>query len=387
MIILGHQGGPGQMSVYVYDPLAIPYLIAFAVSAGLGCVLLYKKGREPLVQMFAVYQVAIAGMAFCAAMATMSRDIDVWNLWNNLTIVSTTLAIAAIYHFSYASWKGGGLLDDMRVLLVYLYPICFALFVAIDPAHEILESPDTDLGVFGKEYTGALWWFKAFYYSTIIAGALASLSNFLHMYREREDLVPKRQALYYTLSLLVPLIGFVVSVVFVEFLSVFLNVQLGIFLMAASGGIIAFGILKYHMFDIEFIVRKTFYYSVIALPLIGLFRLIELGISYAVSFTLFGGSIMARLIAAGIVAACFFPMRKFSIRLADRMLPVLAEKVRIDTDKEAAVYRRQLEMALADGVLSDKEAAMLSLLRKDLGISDRAHEMMREDIEACKGEE
>ncbi|NIP34059.1 MAG: hypothetical protein GWN18_03875, partial [Thermoplasmata archaeon] len=83
----------------------------------------------------------------------------------------------------------------------------FTLFVAIDPAHEILVSPDTDLGVFGKEYTGELRWFKAFYYSTIIVGAVASLSNFFRMYRERDDLVPKRQALYYILSLLVPLIG------------------------------------------------------------------------------------------------------------------------------------------------------------------------------------
>jgi hypothetical protein len=368
------------MSQYAFDPLSIPYFLAFVVSLGIFLLLLYKKGRDPKVQLYLVFQGGIAVLGLSAAMATMSRDVDVWNVWNNLTMVSTTVAIAAIYHFSHVSYTGNAPLEDRRVLLAYIYPLSFILLVLIDPAHEIAVSPDTDLGVYGKEYVGSLWWMKGFYYLTIIIGAVASLHNFFRMYRVKEDLVQKRQALYFILSLLIPLIGFVISVVFVEFLSVFLNVQLGIFLMAVSGGIIAFGILRYHMFDIEFIVRKTFYYSLIALPLIGLFRLIELGISYAVSFTFFEGSIMARLIAAGVVAACFFPMRKLSIKLGDRLLPAFTETVKLDTDKEANVYRRQLEIALADGELSDKEEAMLELLRKDLGITVKGHEMLVEEI-------
>ncbi|NIP34058.1 MAG: hypothetical protein GWN12_03800, partial [Thermoplasmata archaeon] len=86
MIKQGRPEGLDHMSVYVFDPIAIPYLLAFLVSAGLGGLLLYMKGREPLVQLFVVYQMAIAGMALCAAMATMSRDVAVWNVWNNLTI-------------------------------------------------------------------------------------------------------------------------------------------------------------------------------------------------------------------------------------------------------------------------------------------------------------
>jgi hypothetical protein len=373
--------------MYAYDPLAVPYLVAFMVCLGLAGILLFMKGRDPMVQLYLVFQVGVAFMCFCAAMATLSRDVATWDVWNNILILTATTSIAGIYHFSYVSNTGGEPLGDRRVLLAYAYPICFLLFILADPPREITESADTDLGIYGMEWVGALWWMKAFYYSTIIVGATASLHNFLRMYREREDIVLKRQALYYVLSLLIPLVGFVVSVVFVEFLSLYLNVQLGIFLMAVSGGIIAFGILKYHMFDIEFIVRKTFYYSVIALPLIGLFRLIELGISYAISFTFFEGSIFARLIAAGVVAACFFPMRKFSIKLGDRMLPKFTETVKIDTGKEASVYRRQLEMALADGVLSEKEEAMLDILRKDLGITVQGHDMMVEEIMSSKGEE
>jgi len=372
------------MSVYVFDTLAIPYLVTFVISLGLALVLIVMKGREPMVQLYLLFQFNVAALAHSAAMATMSRDIDVWNVWNDLTMVTATLAIAAVYHFSYASLKGGRILDDMRVLLVYLYPLAFVLLVLIDPASEILLSPDSDLGIYGKEYIGNLWWLKGFYYATLIAGMLASLFNFFAMYRVSKDLVLKRQALYFILSLLVPLVGFVISVVFVEFLSVYLNVQLGLLLIAVSGGIIAFGILRYQMFDIEFIVRKTFYYSVIALPLIGLFRLVELSISYAISFTFFGGSVFARLIAAGIVAAAFFPMRKLSIKLGVRMLPRFAETVKIDSDKEAAVYRRQLEMALADGELSDKEESMLELLRKDLGITEEGHAMMLEDLLASE---
>jgi len=366
--------------MYVFDPIAVPYLVAFVVSAGLAVLLAVMKGREPPVQLYLVFQVGVCVMCLGAAMATMSRDIPTWNVWNNSIMVATTTSIAAIFHFSYVSFRGSGLFEDRRVLLGYVYPLCFLILVLVDPAHEIVESPDTDLGLYGKEYVGALWWMKAFYYLTIIVGAVLAQVNFFRMYGASDDPVRKRQALYYILSIMVPLIGFVVSVVFVEFLSVALNVQLGIFLIAASGGIITLGILRYHLFDIEFIVRKTFYYSLIALPLIALFRLLELGISYAVSFTFFGGSILARLIAAGIVAGCFFPMRRFSVKLGDRLLPRLAETVKIDTGKEAQVYRRQLEMALSDGVLSEKEGSMLALLREDLGITEGGHAMMVEEI-------
>jgi len=58
----------------------------------------------------------------------------------------------------------------------------------------------------------------------------------------------------------------------------------------------------------------------------------------------------------------------------------LAETVKIDTGKEAQVYRRQLEMALSDGVLSEKEGSMLALLREDLGITEGGHAMMVEEI-------
>jgi hypothetical protein len=93
---------------------------------------------------------------------------------------------------------------------------------------------------------------------------------------------------------------------------------------------------------------------------------------------------MARLIAAAMVAGCFFPMRRLSIKLGDRMLPRFSETVKIDTDKEVSIYKRQLEMALADGDLSEKEETMLEMLRKDLGITEEGHRMMLDELMSMK---
>jgi hypothetical protein len=150
--------------------------------------------------------------------------------------------------------------------------------------------------------------------------------------------------------------------------------------LSISGAIIVYGILRHRLFDIEFIVKKTFVYLLVTLALIGIFRLIELILSHFISATFFGGDITARLIAAAIVAGFFFPLRSFGIKIGDRLLPKLTKTVKYEYSKELAVYKKQLEHALEDGELSEKEVRMLKSLRADLGISDKEHDRLKREI-------
>jgi hypothetical protein len=165
---------------------------------------------------------------------------------------------------------------------------------------------------------------------------------------------------------------------------VFLNIQLAIVAITITGVIIAYGILKHKLFDIELIVKKTFIYTVVALTLIGLFRLIELGISYTVSTTFFGGDLMARFIAAAIVATIFFPFRSLAMRIGDKLFPSLTETIKFEAKREIEIYRRQLGHVLEDGVITEKEEKGLRSLREDLGIPIEVHEELLEELKRSR---
>ncbi len=251
----------------------------------------------------------------------------------------------------------------------------------MNPNNNIAEFPDTEVGRYGRDYLGNYAVFWPILRSMIFVILLLTTINFVRMQMKAEDPIVRIQALYFTLSVFVPLVGFTISVLLVMF-EVFINIQLVIVSFTFTGVLITYGILKYGLFDVEFIVRKTFIYSLIAFPLIGLFRLIELGISYLVSLTFFGGSIIIRLIAAAIVAALFFPLRTYAVKLGDRLFPKFTETVKLDLGKEMKIYRKQLEHVLEDGQISDKEDRMLRTLRDDLGISQEVHERLVEEIKS-----
>lgn len=200
--------------------------------------------------------------------------------------------------------------------------------------------------------------------------------TFFKMFRISKEPKRRKLALYFMLSILIPLIGFTLSVIFVEILYLVPHVQLGVVGLTFSGAVIAYGILKHQLFDIQFIVKETFIYLMITVVLIGMFRLIELGLSNLISTTFFGGDLTARLIAAAIVAGMFFPLRSQAIKVGDKLFPKLTKSVKSGHEKNLSIYKTQLEFALADGGITNKEKEMLKALRIDLGISDKDHDKL-----------
>jgi hypothetical protein len=369
------------MSQYFFNPLAVPYFISFVVSAALMLLLILKKREDRRVQLYIVFQGTLATLALMAAMASISEDIETWDKWERFINPVAVLGIITIWHFSYISLHDTDVIEDRRIAYLYILPLVFLAFALVNPNNKIAEFPDTELGHYGRDYLGNYAVFWPILRSMIFVILVLTTVNFVRMQRTAEDPTVRKQALYFTLSIFAPLVGFTISVLLVMF-EVFINIQLVIVAFTFTGAIITYGILKHGLFDIEFIVRKTFIYSLIAFPLIGLFRLIELGISYVVSLTFFGGSIIIRLIAAAIVAAFFFPLRTYAVKLGDRLFPKFTETVKLDIGKEMKIYKKQLEHVLEDGQMSDKEAKMISSLRDDLGISQDAHERLVKEIES-----
>jgi hypothetical protein len=292
----------------------------------------------------------------------------------------STMGVTVYLHFSYVSYKNKGIFENKKMLLIYLVPLFFIAFYIINPEHIVIESNDSDLGLYDVQSIGLYSFFKPVFFGSVGIMITLVTYNFIMMFRSAKSHLRKQRALYFVFSALVPLVGFVISITLIEIFHIIPRFQLRMVALSISGAIIVYGILRHRLFDIEFIVKKTFVYLLVTLALIGIFRLIELILSHFISATFFGGDITARLIAAAIVAGFFFPLRSFGIKIGDRLLPKLTKTVKYEYSKELAVYKKQLEHALEDGELSEKEVRMLKSLRADLGISDKEHDRLKREI-------
>ena len=75
-------------------------------------------------------------------------------------------------------------------------------------------------------------------------------------------------------------------------------------------------ILKYHLYDLNLVVRKTVVYAVLA----GFVTLVYAGVVAALSGVVGHDSLLQSIVATGIVAAMFQPIRRWATRLADRLV-------------------------------------------------------------------
>jgi signal transduction histidine kinase len=75
-------------------------------------------------------------------------------------------------------------------------------------------------------------------------------------------------------------------------------------------------ILKYHLFELNLVIRKTLVYASLA----GFVTLVYAGVVAALSRLVGGDSLVLSIVATGIVAALFQPVRRWATRLADRVV-------------------------------------------------------------------
>ena len=94
------------------------------------------------------------------------------------------------------------------------------------------------------------------------------------------------------------------------FMMVFLTLVLGIPIACGVA------ILKYHLYDLDVVIRKTVVYALLA----GFVTLVYAGVVAALSSLVGGGSLVLSIVATGIVAALFQPVRRWATRLADRLV-------------------------------------------------------------------
>jgi hypothetical protein len=142
--------------------------------------------------------------------------------------------------------------------------------------------------------------------------------------------------------------------------------------------LIAYGILRAHLFDIDLRIRWTIKQSTLAALVVATIFLISEGASTFLSAEL---GTVAGLLAAAVVMFFLTPLQHFAERVAAAAMPNTENTPEYVAFRKMQVYEAALIDAMAEGGVSSKERALLVHLRESLGIKVADAEAIETELE------
>lgn len=145
---------------------------------------------------------------------------------------------------------------------------------------------------------------------------------------------------------------------------------------------IAYGILRTQLFDIDLRIRWTIKQSTLA----GIFVAIMFFISEAASTFLSAelGS-FAGLLAAAVVVYFLAPLQRFADRVASAAMPNTKNTPEYLAFRKMQVYESALAEAQSENGISDRERLLLNRLRDSLGVSEADAETIERELRTRQG--
>lgn len=131
--------------------------------------------------------------------------------------------------------------------------------------------------------------------------------------------------------------------------------------------LIAYGILRTHLFDIDLRIQWTIKQSTLAAAVVAIIFLISEGADRLLSQEL---GTFAGLLAAAVVVFFLAPLQRFAERVAGAAMPNTKNTPEYAAFRKMRVYEEALAEALQEGGISEKERALLVRLRDTLGITE-----------------
>lgn len=131
--------------------------------------------------------------------------------------------------------------------------------------------------------------------------------------------------------------------------------------------LIAYGILRTQLFDIDLRLRWTVKQSTLAAAIVAVIFLVSEGAEQFLSEEL--GNV-AGLLAAAVLVFFLAPLQNLSERFASMAMPNTTDTPEYIAYRKMQVYEEAVREALAEGGISRKERVLLERLRDSLGISE-----------------
>ena len=370
------------MSSYFLNMWALPYFVSFLISFFVFWLLIYRKAKDERVRLYIIAIFFTSLVGFTAGMATCSLDPGVWVAWTSSIFIVSALAVCFVFHFSYVYLVKQRSFENKKIFVIYLVPFFLISLLSIGfklSPPEVIQSPSGVFGIYDWAESNALSLLVTALYGFMGLMLTLTCVNFIRMFRQSLDQELRRRASYFILSFLIPLIGLIIVFITIIF-SVRLKLELSITSLSISRAIIAYGILKDRLFDIDFFVTKSFSYTLTTFFLAWAFLLSEESLNHLISESFFGGIQVSRLISAIFVVVLFFPLKNGAHRITARLFPHAVRSMIVPKLRAMEIYKKQLKCAFEDGVISEAEIRMLKELRSSLKISDEDHEKLTGEV-------
>ena len=143
--------------------------------------------------------------------------------------------------------------------------------------------------------------------------------------------------------------------------------------------LIAYGILRAHLFDIDLKIRWTIKQSTLATVVVTLIFLLSEGADRFLSAEL--GN-FAGLLAAAVVVFFLTPLQRFAESVASAAMPNTENTPEYAAHRKMQVYEEAVAEALPDGNISDRERTLLNTLRDSLGISAADADALERELQS-----
>ena len=130
--------------------------------------------------------------------------------------------------------------------------------------------------------------------------------------------------------------------------------------------LVAYGILRYGLFEIDLTVKLTLRRSTVAAIFVAVYFLVSEAAT--VWFSGVSGSEYYGIIAAGLLLLALHPIQGIAEGFVDRVMPSTQPLQSLDRSEQVAFYREQVDLMWMDGVLSPKDRLVLASLMTRLGI-------------------
>ena len=141
--------------------------------------------------------------------------------------------------------------------------------------------------------------------------------------------------------------------------------------------LIAYGILRTQLFDIDLKIRWTIKQSTFAVAVVVITFVISEGIEMLVASEL--GDAWG-LMAAAVAVLLLKPLQAFAERMVSLLMPNTTDTEEYKSSRKIQVYEEAVLEAHAEGGISDKEWSLLTRLRHSLGISAAEAEAIEGEV-------
>ncbi len=142
--------------------------------------------------------------------------------------------------------------------------------------------------------------------------------------------------------------------------------------------LIAYGILRTQLFDIDLRIRWTIKQSTLAAAVVAIMYLLSEGATQFLSSEL--GEVSG-LLAAALVIFFLAPLQRFAERVASVAMPNTKNTPEYAIFRKLQVYEAAIAEAQQEGGISDKERSLLNRLRDSLGISESDAEAIELELQ------